>query len=419
MDLPPGKSAWYIDGGVLDNKPFTCALPMIYQRHADRPVDRMLFFVEPDPEADDKVTPKEVRAAEPNFLETALASMSSLPSYESILGEIRSIDGHNRKIDLFDAVFGQAEGLDRTEPPPMQWSLYHRARVHCLMDDVSDELTTEQVAALLSEMDMAAGQGADRAVSVHYFRRLFEAKFTGADTPRLAVKQPAVEVDALDVDFVRRAFYFWIYRLYDRLTAQPEDANLRRLISFLSDRIDMLLFLDAQVELALDRLGPAPTFAAVVGALTDALSGPAALERDHRRTGRHHAHAQRPPPQRRRRHRALRRHLSRADRDRRRLVAAADRGGADDAAAAVAAISRLARPGHRRRRHRRVPALRRLALPVGLRRRSRRDRSHRVLPRLADRSRGGAGRDARSSRAFAPIRCAASPAATWRTSARS
>jgi patatin-related protein len=278
MDLSPGKTAWYIDGGVLDNKPFTCALPMIYQRHADRPVDRMLFFVEPDPESDDKVTPAEMRAAEPNFLETALASLSSLPSYESILDEIRSIDGHNRKIDLFDAVFGQTEGLDRTEPPPMQWSLYQRSRVHRLMDDVSDELTTEQVAALLSEMDMEAGQGADRAVSVHYFRRLFEAKFTGADTPRLVVKQPAIEVDALDVDFVRRAFYFWIYRLYDRLAAQPEDANLRRLISFLSDRIDMLLFLDAQVELALDRLGPAPTFATVVAALTDALSGPAALD---------------------------------------------------------------------------------------------------------------------------------------------
>ncbi len=279
MDLPPGKAAWYIDGGVLDNKPFTCALPMIYQRHADRPVDRMLFFVEPDPEPDDKVTPAEMRAAEPNFLETALASLSSLPSYESILDEIRSIDGHNRKIDLFDSVFGQTEGLDRTEPPPMQWNLYHRARVHCLMDDVSDELSPEQVAALLSEMDMAAGQGADRAVSVHYFRRLFEAKFAGADTPRLTVtvKQPAVEVDALDVDFVKRAFYYWIYRLYDRLTAQPEDANLRRLISFLSDRIDMLLFLDAQVEVALGGLGPAPTFAAVIGVLTDALSGPAAL----------------------------------------------------------------------------------------------------------------------------------------------
>ena len=133
-----------------------------------------------------------MRAAEPNFLETALASLSSLPSYESILDEIRSIDGHNRKIDLFDAVFGQTEGLDRTEPPPTQWSLYQRARVHRLMDDVSDELTTAQVAALLSEMDIEAGQGADRAVSVHYFRRLFEAKFAGADTPRLVVVRQAI-----------------------------------------------------------------------------------------------------------------------------------------------------------------------------------------------------------------------------------
>ena len=277
MDLPPGRSAWYIDGGVLDNKPFTCALPMIYQRHADRPIDRMLFFVEPDPEADDKVTAAETRAAEPNFLETALASLSSLPSYESILDEIRSIDGHNRKIDLFDSVFGETQGLEATEPPPMQWSLYHRSRVHCLMDDVADELSPAQVAALLSEMNVAAGQGADRAVSVQYFRRLFAAKFTGADTAHLSLEQPAVDVDALDVDFVKRAFYYWIYRLYDRLTAQPDNDDLRRQISFLSDRIDMLLFLDAQVELALDGLGPAPTFATVIGALTDALSGPAAL----------------------------------------------------------------------------------------------------------------------------------------------
>ena len=240
------------------------------------------------------------------------------------------------------------------------------------MDDVSDELTTEQVAALLSEMDIEAGQGADRAVSVHYFRRLFEAKFAGADTPRLVVivkpLQPAVDVDALDVDFVRRAFYFWIYRLYDRLVAQPDDADLRRLISFLSDRIDMLLFLDAQVELALDRLGPAPTFATIVAALTDALSGPPAL--DAIIAGREDATRmlERSPQERRRRHRALRRDLSRAGRDRRRLGAVSARGGARVPAAAVAGVPCAARPGHRRRRHRRLSPLRRLAIPVGVRR---------------------------------------------------
>ena len=370
---------------------------MIYQRHADRPVDRMLFFVEPDPEADDKVTPPEVRAAEPNFLETALASLSSLPSYESILDEIRSIDGHNRKIDLFDAVFGQTEGLDRTEPPPMQWSLYHRARVHRLMDDVSDEL--DDGAGGGAAVGDGHGGGAGRRPRGQ--RALLPPAVRGQVHRRRhaapgRVKQPAVEVDALDVDFVRRAFYFWIYRLYDRLSAQPENANLRRLISFLSDRIDMLLFLDAQVELALDRLGPAPTFAAVVAALTDALSGPAALGAMHRGAGGHDAHAQRSPAQRRRRHRALRRDLSRAGRDRRGLGAVAARGGARVAAAAVAGVSRAARPGHRLRRHRRLSPLRRLALPVGLRRRSRRDRSHRVLPRVADRGGGGAGRDARA-----------------------
>ena len=279
MELLPGQSAWYIDGGVLDNKPFTCALPMIYQRHADRPVDRMLFFVEPDPDADQKVGEAEKRAEEPNFLETALASLSSLPSYESILGEIRSIDDHNRKIELFAAVFGHSEGLEGKEPAPAQWEVYHRARIHRVMDDVADELTHEQVVALQLEIVGVAGDDGnqDAPASVRFFRRLFASKFTGATTPRLMLVEPLVDADSLDVDFVKRAYYYWIYRLYDQLLARPGDDQLKRQISFLSDRVDMLLFLDAQVEIATGALGHAVSFAAVVGALGDALSGPADL----------------------------------------------------------------------------------------------------------------------------------------------
>ena len=292
MDLAPGQAAWYIDGGVLDNKPFTCALPMIYQRHADRPVDRMLFFVEPDPDADQEIGAAEIRAAEPNFLETALASLSSLPSYESILGEIRSIDGHNRKIELFDAVFGHSEGLERKEPLPAQWEVYSRARVHRMMDAIADELSHPQVVALQLEVVGVAGDDGtgDVPASVRFFRQLFATRFGGVDTAQLTLTDPVdadgdrggakpgpTPFDSLDVDFVKRAFYYWIYRLYDQLAARPGDDDLRRKISFLSDRIDMLLFLDAQTDLAVDALGPAVSFAAIVRALSDALSGPPAL----------------------------------------------------------------------------------------------------------------------------------------------
>ena len=278
MELAPGQSAWYVDGGVLDNKPFTCALPMIYQRHADRPVDRMLFFVEPDPAADAKVSEAERRAGEPNFLETALASMSSLPSYESILGEIRSIDAHNRKIELVEAVFGPTEGLEHQPPPPTQWEVYHRARLHRLIAEVADALTPAQAKALMAEVGMPARDSdarRDVPAGVGFFRRVLE-RFEGAGTPRLALTATALDLDDLDVDFVKRAFYYWIYRLYDQLSARPNDDELRRKVSFLSDRIDMLLFLEAQVETALDGFGPEITLAGIVEAVAGALTGSAA-----------------------------------------------------------------------------------------------------------------------------------------------
>jgi hypothetical protein len=44
------KESYFLDGGVLDNKPFSYAIDAIFRRTADRDVTRMLLYVEPDPE---------------------------------------------------------------------------------------------------------------------------------------------------------------------------------------------------------------------------------------------------------------------------------------------------------------------------------------------------------------------------------
>src|SRR4029077_21192528 len=59
-----GEEAIFLDGGLLDNKPFTYTLKDIYSRTADREVDRKLFYVEPNPE----VMRQADSASSPNFL---------------------------------------------------------------------------------------------------------------------------------------------------------------------------------------------------------------------------------------------------------------------------------------------------------------------------------------------------------------
>ena len=47
-EFPPGWT-WFVDGGVLDNKPFGPAIQAIRERPAECEVDRRLLYLEPDP----------------------------------------------------------------------------------------------------------------------------------------------------------------------------------------------------------------------------------------------------------------------------------------------------------------------------------------------------------------------------------
>lgn len=89
-----GAETWFTDGGVLDNKPFSHTLETIYFRSADRPVDRKLLYVEPDPERFD--VKRETKRPQPE--EVAIAALSSIPGYETIADDIRNIENRNLAI---------------------------------------------------------------------------------------------------------------------------------------------------------------------------------------------------------------------------------------------------------------------------------------------------------------------------------
>lgn len=91
------RQAFFVDGGVLDNKPFTYTLREIFYRLAERPVDRKLFYVEPDPERFRKSSD----IKEPDMLATVMRSLVSIPGYESISEDLKMLGAHNDKIKRF------------------------------------------------------------------------------------------------------------------------------------------------------------------------------------------------------------------------------------------------------------------------------------------------------------------------------
>jgi patatin-related protein len=93
--------AVYMDGGILNNKPFTSTIGAIASRTATREVERFLIYVEPRPEQFQMLigTP-----ATPTLVEAGFNSLTSIPSYQSIASDLEAIEAHNERAQRFQKI---------------------------------------------------------------------------------------------------------------------------------------------------------------------------------------------------------------------------------------------------------------------------------------------------------------------------
>ncbi|MDQ3889865.1 MAG: patatin-like protein [Actinomycetota bacterium] len=102
----PGRTH-FIDGGVLDNRPFGRAIEAIKRRAAESEVDRRLLYLEPDPGQPEAPSPGPERAPSP--LATVLAAISGIPRKEPILDDILGVLRHNERVrrirDIIEMTF--------------------------------------------------------------------------------------------------------------------------------------------------------------------------------------------------------------------------------------------------------------------------------------------------------------------------
>jgi patatin-related protein len=103
--LPVEHEAYFLDGGLLDNKPFSYTIDQIVHRTATRPVHRMLFYVEPDPEKFHDSIPQEA----PDVMASALDALVNIPGYQSIATDLQNIAEHNDRAKTFREILGAAD----------------------------------------------------------------------------------------------------------------------------------------------------------------------------------------------------------------------------------------------------------------------------------------------------------------------
>jgi patatin-related protein len=127
---------FFVDGGVLDNRPFGHVIRAIRERPAGSQVDRRLLYLEPDPGGPGKST----QVKKPSPVATVLGSVAGIPRKQPILDEILEVTRHNERVrrlrDIIEMAFGTIEprvqqivGIDLERlveaPPPedlARWS---------------------------------------------------------------------------------------------------------------------------------------------------------------------------------------------------------------------------------------------------------------------------------------------------------
>ena len=101
--IDPSKTS-FLDGSIVNDKPFSPAIKAIRERAAFREVDRRIVYIDPDPER--PPPPPDGRA--PGFLQTLKAALSDIPSHQPVYSELTRISGLNASIREMRAVLEAA-----------------------------------------------------------------------------------------------------------------------------------------------------------------------------------------------------------------------------------------------------------------------------------------------------------------------
>ncbi len=87
---------YFVDGGIVNNKPFGAAMQALNQRSADRHVDRYIVYIEPDP----RVEQSDDADAELGYLSTIRAALSTIPRNQPILDELNEIVAQDKRVQV-------------------------------------------------------------------------------------------------------------------------------------------------------------------------------------------------------------------------------------------------------------------------------------------------------------------------------
>ncbi len=236
---PPkeGYKIYFVDGGVLDNRPFSYTTEAIYYRTADRPVNRQLFYLDPNPESFvDSTKFKEME--QPTVWEVITGSLISLPRYESISKDLQQIKGINDKIRRYNLLLKSVDE-EVSEQTTEAKNRYWRCRLVSLRDIVLSVIFDNQY-FVGKEQEQEELLEKSASLLTQFINNSEEIKKREETLNSLAQ-----DVENLDIQYAIRKHNFLLSQIYslisDAITKDTDDITKYTELKNLANKITWLL----------------------------------------------------------------------------------------------------------------------------------------------------------------------------------
>lgn len=225
IDDDPGKGyrLHFVDGGVLDNRPFTHTIKKIHHRTAERPVFRQLFYIDPSPDCF-LDSPTYQGMLKPNIVQVALSSLTGMPRYESINNDLELIKEHNEKVRRYQFLLADIENLldhevtdtENQDIYDQQKNVYLRTRLTSLKEKLLPLIFIESNDFLVSSTKGEIRRHTLEKVAERLTKPLINPE---REAQRLQLlERLGEEIRDLDIDYELRRYLFitnYVYRLLD------------------------------------------------------------------------------------------------------------------------------------------------------------------------------------------------------------
>ena len=212
----PPASTWFVDGGVLDNKPFGAAIDAIRERPADVEVDRRLLYLEPDPGG--ALRPSEHAA--PGTAAAAVGGLTGLPRAEPILDDLVEVGALNQRVrriaDIIETSWPTVEARVREIAGPLP--------------DIPEDPASPELALIRAKLDEESRRRAGFSYATYVRLKISGVIDRYAETACAVCDLPADSTHAL---LARSVLRRWAEgeRLFDK-QIEPSARQLDFLIAF-------------------------------------------------------------------------------------------------------------------------------------------------------------------------------------------